>query len=48
MVLTASQMLPLATPLPAFALQQVWGPDGPLGSANGPCWCCFCVPTAPL
>jgi hypothetical protein len=34
MVLTASQMLPLATPLPAFALQQVWGADGPMGSTD--------------
>ena len=34
MVLTASQMLPLATPLPAVALQQVWGADGPMGSTD--------------
>ena len=34
MVLTASQMLPLATPLPALALQQVWGANGPMGSAE--------------
>jgi len=32
MVLTASQMLPLGSPLPPMQLQQVWGPEGPLGS----------------
>jgi len=34
MVLTASQMLPLGSPLPPMQLQQVWGPEGPLGSGD--------------
>lgn len=34
MVLTPSEMLPLGTALPAFALQQVWGAKGPLGSGD--------------
>lgn len=34
MVLTPSKMLPLGTALPAFELQQVWGPEGPLGSGE--------------
>jgi thiol-disulfide isomerase/thioredoxin len=35
MVLTASQMLPLGSPLPPMQLlQQVWGPQGPLGSGD--------------
>jgi thiol-disulfide isomerase/thioredoxin len=34
MVLTPSDMLPLGTALPAFELQQVWGPEGPLGSGE--------------
>ncbi|NDF62535.1 MAG: thioredoxin family protein [Synechococcaceae bacterium WBB_3_034] len=34
MVLTPSEMLPLGTALPRFELQQVWGPEGPLGSGD--------------
>jgi thiol-disulfide isomerase/thioredoxin len=34
MVLTPSEMLPLGTALPRFELQQVWGPEGPLGSGE--------------
>lgn len=34
MVLTASQMLPLGSPLPPMQLQQVWGPEGPVGSGD--------------
>ena len=34
MVLTASQMLPLGSPLPPMQLEQVWGPEGPVGSGG--------------
>ena len=34
MVLTPSDMLPLGTALPAFELQQMWGPEGALGSGE--------------
>jgi len=34
MVLTASQMLPLGSSLPPMQLQQVWGPEGPVGSRD--------------
>lgn len=34
MVLTTSQMLPLGSPLPPMQLQQVWGPEGPVGSGD--------------
>ncbi len=60
MVLTLSDMLPLGTALPAFELQQVWGPEGPLGSgevgvpwsstalAAEPVLCCSSAPIARL
>ncbi|WP_398324585.1 thioredoxin family protein [Vulcanococcus sp.] len=39
MVLTASTMLPLGTPLPAFELAQVWGPNGAVGTGDhGEAW----------
>jgi thiol-disulfide isomerase/thioredoxin len=39
MVLTASTMLPLGTPLPAFELPQVWGPNGAVGDGDhGAAW----------
>ena len=39
MVLTASTMLPLGTPLPAFELAQVWGPNGAVGDGDhGAAW----------
>ena len=39
MVLTPSTMLPLSTPLPVFALEQVWGAGGAVGSgASGAAW----------
>jgi hypothetical protein len=39
MVLTASTMLPLGTPLPAFELAQVGGPNGAVGTgAYGAAW----------
>ena len=39
MVLTASTMLPLGTPLPAFTLEQVWGAQGAVGSReSGEAW----------
>ena len=39
MVLTPSTMLPLGTPLPAFELAQVWGPNGPVGAGDhGAAW----------
>ena len=39
MVLTASTMLPLGTPLPAFELPQVWGPNGAVGTGeHGEAW----------
>ena len=34
MVLTASQMLPLGSPLPPMQLEQVWGTEGPVGSGG--------------
>jgi thiol-disulfide isomerase/thioredoxin len=39
MVLTPSTMLPLGTPLPAFELTQVWGPNGAVGGGgDGEAW----------
>ena len=39
MVLTPSTMLPLGTPLPAFELTQVWGPNGAAGDGDsGVAW----------
>lgn len=34
MVLTPSTMLPLGTALPAFTLEQVWGPQGAVGQGD--------------
>jgi len=49
MVLTASQMLPLGSPLPPMQLQQVWGPEGPLGSGDaGVPWSSAGVEAQPL